>query len=157
MGVLKLVMGAGINQLREVSLGLQVSTLLTYIFGFIALKLSGLKKDGILRHGKINTFGYTLGALSLLYMLYSGIRLIIARAAPLILYIHGLFGIITLALSSLFVANRWSWKTVKNMRVLVVLFLSTFSGGVYMFSRFHKRDASAKKMSVKKKLAVKKC
>lgn len=152
-----MVMGVGINQLREISLGLQASTLLTYIFGFTALKLSRLKKDGILRHGKINTAGYTLGALSLLFMLYSGIRLIIARAAPLILYIHGFFGIITLALSSLFVANRWSWKTVRNMRILLVLFLSTFSGGVYMFSKFYKRDALAKKRSIKKKLAAKRC
>lgn len=145
-------MGLGINQIRKISLGLQISTLLTYMLGFTALKLSGSKKEGIPRHGKINTLGYTLGALSLLYMLYSGFRLITARAAPAVLYIHGPFGLVTLALSSLFVANRWSWKTVKNMRVLVVLFLSTFSGGVYMFSKFHKRDVSAKKGPVKWKI-----
>lgn len=138
-------MGVGINKLRKISLKLQVSTLLTYMLGFTVLKLSGSKKEGIPRHGKINTFGYALGALSLLYMLYSGTRLIIARAAPVILYIHGFFGLITLVLSTLFVANRWSWKTVKNMRILVVLFLSTFSGGVYMFSRFYKREVSGKK------------
>ncbi len=149
-------MGVGINQLRKISLGLQVSTLLTYMLGFTALKLSGSKKEGIPRHGKINTFGYTLGALSLLYMLYSGIRLIIARSAPVILYIHGLFGLTTLALSSLFVANRWSWKTVKNMRILVVLFLSTFSGGVYMFSRFYKPGVSSKKQRIKKRFVIKK-
>jgi Zn-dependent protease with chaperone function len=142
-------MGMGINQLRKISLKLQVSTLLTYMLGFIVLKLSGSKKEGIPRHGKINTFGYALGALSLLYMLYSGIRLIIARKAPTILYIHGFFGLITLALSSLFVANRWSWKTVKNMRTLVVLFLSTFSGGVYMFSRFYKREVALRSQQIK--------
>ena len=76
-----MVIGVGINQLRKISLGLQVSTLLTYILGFAVLKLSGSKKEGVSRHGKINTFGYTLGALSLLYMLYSGLRLMIARAA----------------------------------------------------------------------------
>lgn len=138
-------MGISINQLRKISLKLQVSTLLTYMLGFIVLKLSGSKKEGIPRHGKINTFGYILGVLSLLYMMYSGLRLIIARAASAILYIHGLFGFITLALSSLFVANRWSWKTVKNMRTLVVLFLSTFSGGVYLFSRLYKPGAPTKK------------
>ncbi len=143
-------MGVGINQLRKISLGLQVSTLLTYMLGFAALKLSGLKKDGIPRHGKINTFGYTLGALSLLYMLYSGIRLIITRSAPAILYVHGFFGLITLALSSLFVANRWRWKTVRNMRTLVVLFLSTFSGGVYLFSRFYKPDVTLRRQRIKK-------
>jgi hypothetical protein len=142
-------MGVGINKLRKISLGLQVSTLLTYMLGFAALKLSGLKKDGIPRHGKINTFGYALGALSLLYMMYSGLRLIIARAAPAILYIHGFFGLITLVLSTLFVANRWSWKTVKNMRILVVLFLSTFSGGVYMFSRLYKREVALRKQQIK--------
>lgn len=143
-------MGVGTNQLRKISLKLQVSTLLTYMLGFIVLKLSGSKKEGIPRHGKINTFGYTLGALSLLYMIYSGLRLIIAREAPVVLYIHGFFGLITLVFSSLFVANRWSWKTVKNMRTLVVLFLSTFSGGVYLFSRLYKSEVSLRKQRIKK-------
>ncbi len=144
-----MVMGLGINQIRKISLGLQTSTLLTYMLGFTALKLSGSKKEGIPRHGKINTLGYTLGALSLLYMLYSGFRLIIARAVPAVLYIHGPFGLVTLALSSLFVANRWSWKTVKNMRILVVLFLSTFSGGIYMFSRFYKEEVALRRQQIK--------
>ena len=143
-------MGVDINKLRKISLKLQVSTLLTYMLGFIVLKLSGSKKEGIPRHGKINTFGYTLGALSLLYMMYSGLRLTIARAAPAILYIHGFFGLITLALSTLFVANRWSWKTVKNMRILVVLFLSTFSGGIYIFSRFYKEEVALRRQQIKK-------
>ncbi|WP_292373727.1 hypothetical protein [Methanosarcina sp. UBA411] len=146
-----MVMGIGINQLRKISLKLQVSTLLSYILGFTALKLSCSKKEGIPRHGKINTFGYILGALSLLYMMYSGVRLIIARAAPAILYIHGFFGLITLALSSLFVANRWSWKTVRNMRTLVVLFLSTFSGGVYLFSRLYKSEVPLRRQQIKEK------
>jgi len=143
-------MGVSSNKLRKISLKLQVSTLLTYMLGFIALKLSGSKKEGVPRHGKINTFGYILGALSLLYMLYSGIKLIITRSAPAILYIHGLFGLITLAFSSLFVANRWSWKTVRNMRTLVVLFLSTFSGGVYMFSKLYKPEVPLRKQRIKK-------
>lgn len=80
-----------------------------------------------------------MGSLSLIYMAYSATRLIIAGKAPAAVFIHGPFGLVTLALSSLFVANRWSWKTVKNMRALVVLFLSTFSGGVYLFSVLSKR------------------
>lgn len=81
-----------------------------------------------------------MGSLSLIYMAYSATRLIIAGKAPAAVFIHGSFGLVTLALSSLFVANRWSWKTVKNMRALVVLFLSTFSGGVYLFSVLSKRE-----------------
>ncbi len=82
-----------------------------------------------------------MGSLSLIYMAYSATRLIIAGKAPAAVFIHGPFGLVTLALSSLFVANRWSWKTVKNMRALVVLFLSTFSGGgVYLFSVLSKRE-----------------
>lgn len=81
-----------------------------------------------------------MGSLSLIYMAYSATRLIIAGKAPATVFIHGPFGLVTLALSSLFVANRWSWKTVKNMRALVVLFLSTFSGGVYLFSVLSKRE-----------------
>lgn len=134
----------GTNRMRKVSLGLQVSTLLTYITGIAALKKSRLKKDGILKHGKINSLGYMLGAVSLLYMAYSATKLILTGKAPAAVFIHGPLGLVTLALSSLFVANRWSWKTVKNMRILVMLFLSTFSGGVYLFSVLSKREKPQK-------------
>lgn len=137
-------MGPGINRIRKISLELQVSTLLTYIIGIATLKKSRLKKDGIPEHAKINTAGYTLGALSLLYMAYSATRLILAGKAPAAVFIHGPFGLVTLTLSSLFVANRWRWKTVKNMRILVVLFLSTFSGGIYLFSVLSKREKPLK-------------
>jgi hypothetical protein len=143
-GVLKLGMGMGINQIRKISLGLQVSTLMTYIIGITALKKSCSKKEGIPRHGRINTAGYMLGSLSLIYMAYSAFKLITARKAPAIVYLHGPFGLVTLSLSSLFVANRWRWKTVKNMRILVGLFLLTFSGGVYLFSMLNKREMSLK-------------
>lgn len=148
-GVLKLGM-PDVNEIRKISLGLQVSTLLTYVTGIAALKKSHLKKDGILKHGKINTAGYLMGSLSLLYMMYSATRLIITRKAPAAVFIHGPFGLVTLALSSLFVANRWSWKTVKNMRSLVVLFLSTFSGGIYLFSVLNKREKSLKRVHRKR-------
>lgn len=139
-------MGPGINRIRKISLGLQVSTLLTYMIGIASLKKSRIKKDGILKHGKINTAGYMVGALSLLYMAYSATRLILTGKAPAAVFIHGPFGLVTLALSSLFVANRWSWKTIKNMRTLVVLFLSTFSGGVYLFSVLSKREKPLKSL-----------
>ena len=45
-GVLKLGMSTGINRIRKMSLGLQVSTLLTYIIGITALKKSCSKKEG---------------------------------------------------------------------------------------------------------------
>lgn len=134
----------GINRMRKVSLGLQVSTLQTYIIGIAALKESHLKKDGILKHGKINSLGYMLGAVSLLYMAYSATKLILTGKAPAVVFIHGPLGLVTLTLSSLFVANRWSWKTIKNMRILVILFLSTFSGGVYLFSVLSKREKPQK-------------
>ncbi|WP_410508664.1 hypothetical protein RSJ42_18360 [Methanosarcina hadiensis] len=142
-------MGSGINRIRKISLKLQVSTLLTYIIGIAALKKSRLKKDGIPKHGKINTAGYMIGALSLLYMGYSATRLILTGKAPAAVFIHGPLGLVTLALSSLFVANRWSWKTVKNMKILVVLFLSTFSGGVYLFSVLSKREKLQKSLKRK--------
>jgi hypothetical protein len=91
-----------------------------------------------------------MGFLSLIYMAYSTTRLIIARKAPTVVFIHGLFGLITLALSSLFVANKWSWKTVKNMRILAGLFLATFSGGIYLFSVLNKREKSLKSVHRKK-------
>jgi hypothetical protein len=109
------------------------------MIGFIALKTAGSKKKGIFRHGMINTAGYVLGFFSLLYMGYSALRLIISRKAPAAVFIHGPLGAITLALSTLFVTNQWSWKTVKNMKTFVALWLLTFSGGVYLFSVLNKR------------------
>lgn len=126
--------------LRKISLGLQIRSLVTYITGFIALKSAGAKNEGISRHGKINTKGYVFGFFSLLYMGYSALRLITSRKAPAALFIHGPLGAIVLALSTLFVANRWSWKTVKNMRAFVILWLMTFSGGIYLFSVLEKED-----------------
>lgn len=131
MRKLKIAMGWIMNLLRRISLGLQITSLLTFIIGFIALKTAKSKKEGVIRHGKINTAGYILGLLSLLYMAYSGFKLITSRKAPAAVFIHGPFGAVTLALSTLFVTNQWSWKTVKNMRTFVALWLLTFSGGVY--------------------------
>lgn len=126
--------------LRKISLGLQIRSLVTYITGFIALKSASTKTEGISRHGKINTKGYVFGFFSLLYMGYSALRLISTRKAPAALFIHGPMGAIVLTLSTLFVANRWSWKTVKNMRAFVALWLMTFSGGIYLFSVLEKKD-----------------
>lgn len=120
--------------LRKISLGLQITSLLTYLVGFVALKTAKSKKTGILKHGKINTAGYLLGFVSLLYMAYSAVRLITSRKAPAAMFIHGPLGAVTLALSTLFVTNQWSWKTIKNMRAFVAMWLLTFSGGVYLFT-----------------------
>lgn len=128
------------GRLREISLGLQLTSLFTYLIGFIALKTAGSKIEGIGKHGKINNIGYVLGFFSLLYMAFSAFNLITSRRTPAAVFIHGPFGAITLALSTLFVANRWSWKTIKNMRIFVVLWLMTFSGGLYLFSVLKKRD-----------------
>ncbi len=52
--MLKLVILMGINQLRKISLGLQVSTLLTYMLGFlgsITLKRAVQRKKEALKMG----------------------------------------------------------------------------------------------------------
>lgn len=125
---------------RIISLGLQITSLLTYMIGFITLKTVRFKTKGIFRHGMINTVGYVLGFLSLLYMGISAMKLIISRKTPVAVFIHGPFGALTLVLSTLFVTNQWSWKTVKNMRAFVALWLMTFSGGLYIFSVLDKKD-----------------
>ncbi|MGB9929202.1 MAG: hypothetical protein ACPK85_12505 [Methanosarcina sp.] len=127
------------NILRTVSLGLQIKAMFSYILGFIALKTASLKKDGILRHAKINNVGYALGSLSLLYMMYSAINLIISKKAPAIMFIHGTVGGIAVILSTLFVANKWKWKSINHMRAFVVLWLMAFSGGLYLFALLSKR------------------
>ena len=127
-------MGLIMGIFRIFSLGLQITSLLTYIIGFIALKTAKAKNKGVFRHGIINTAGYLLGFLSLLYMGFSALRLIISKKAPAAVFIHGPLGAVTLALSTLFVTNQWSWKTIKNMKAFVALWLLTFTGGVYLFS-----------------------
>jgi len=69
-------------------------------------------------------------------MLYSAYNLTISGKAPPVIYIHGLFGAISLALGFIFVINRWSWKTRRNMRILLALWVLTFSGGVLMYLTF---------------------
>jgi len=66
-------------------------------------------------------------------MLYSAYNLAISGKAPSVIYIHGLFGAISLAAGFIFVINRWSWKTRRNMRILLALWLLTFSGGLLIY------------------------
>jgi len=122
-----------IYELRMISLGLQTGTLLILVLSLIILKTSKSKKEGITKHGKIVTGGYALAVLSVLYMLYSAYNLIITGNAPPIIYIHGLFGAIALTLGFIFVINRWSWKTRKNMRIQLALWVLTFSGGILIY------------------------
>jgi len=127
------------NLLRTTSLLLQIKAMFAYVLGFIALKKADLKKDGIIKHARINTAGYVLGSVSLLYMMYSAINLIISKKAPAIMFIHGIFGAIAVALSTLFVANKWEWKSINHMRAFVVIWLMAFSGGLYLFSLLSKK------------------
>ncbi|MDM7918818.1 MAG: hypothetical protein QUS12_06585 [Methanosarcina sp.] len=80
--------------------------------------------------------GYSLAILSVLFMLYSAYNLAISGKAPSVIYIHGLFGAISLAAGFIFVINRWRWKTRRNMRILLALWLLTFSGGILIYLAF---------------------
>ncbi|KKG10894.1 hypothetical protein EO95_15910 [Methanosarcina sp. 1.H.T.1A.1] len=66
-------------------------------------------------------------------MLYSAYNLIIAGKAPSVIYIHGFFGTLALAFGFIFVINRWSWKTLQNMRIQLALWILTFSGGILIY------------------------
>lgn len=124
-----------IYNLRTVSLGLQIGALLLLVSSLIVLKKKS-KKGGVKGHGKIATVGYSLAILSVLFMLYSAYNLVIIGKVPSVIYIHGLFGAISLILGFIFVMNRWSWKIRKNMRILLVLWLLTFSGGLLIYLIF---------------------
>jgi hypothetical protein len=124
-----------IYNLRTISLGLQIGALLLLAFSLIILKKKS-KKGGIKGHGKIATVGYSLALSSVLFMLYSAYNLAISGKAPSVIYIHGLFGAISLTLGFIFVINKWSWKTRKNMRILLALWLLTFSGGLLIYLTF---------------------
>lgn len=125
-----------IYELRTISLGLQIGVLLIFVLSLIRLKTSKSKKEGITKHGKIITGGYALAVLSVLFMLYSAYNLTITGNAPSIVYIHGLFGAIALVLGFIFVINRWSWKTRKNMRIQLALWMLTFSVGILIYLIF---------------------
>jgi hypothetical protein len=124
-----------IYNLRTISLGLQIGALLIFVLSLIVLKKES-KNGGIKGHGKIATGGYALALLSVLFMLYSAYNLTISGRAPSVIYIHSLFGTISLAFGFIFVVNRWSWKTQRNMRILLALWLLTFSGGVLIYLTF---------------------
>jgi uncharacterized membrane protein YozB (DUF420 family) len=130
-----LALEMAIYNLRTISLGLQIGALLLLAFSLIILKKKS-KKGGIKGHGKIATVGYSFAILSVLFMLYSAYNLAISGKAPSVIYIHGLFGAISLTLGLIFVINRWSWKTRKNMRILLALWLLTFSGGLLIYLTF---------------------
>lgn len=122
-----------ISELRTISLVLQIATIVLFIASLAALKSGKSKQEGITKHGKIVTGGYALAILSGLYMLYSAYNLIIAGQAPSVIYIHGFFGTIALVLGFIFVINRWSWKTLQNMRIQLALWVLTFSGGILIY------------------------
>jgi len=121
--------------LRTISLGLQIGALLIFVLSLIVLKKKS-KKGGITGHGKMATWGYALALLSVFFMLYSAYNLIAAGHAPSVIYIHGFFGTLALALGFVFVINRWSWKTLKNMRIQLALWVLTFSGGILLYLTF---------------------
>jgi hypothetical protein len=128
-----LVAGMTTYELRTISFGLQIGALLIFVLSLIVLKANNSKREGIIKHGKIVTGGYALAVLSVFYMLYSAYNLIITGNAPSVIYIHGLFGAITLALGFIFVINRWNWKTRENMRIQLALWTLTFSGGMLLY------------------------
>ena len=130
-----LVVETIIYNLRTISLGLQIGALLIFVSSLIVLKKKS-KKEGITGHGKIATWGYALALLSVLFMLYSAYNLTISGKAPSVIYIHSLFGATSLAFGFIFVINRWSWKTLKNMRMMLALWVLTFSGGILIYLTF---------------------
>lgn len=127
-----LALEAIIYNLRTISLGLQIVVLLLFLISLIVKT----KKGGIKEHGKIAAGGYALAVLSVLYMLYSAYNLTISGRAPSVIYTHGLFGAISLAFGFIFVINRWSWKTRRNMRILLALWVLTFIGGLSIYLTF---------------------
>ncbi|WP_440945922.1 hypothetical protein ACSAZL_17780 [Methanosarcina sp. T3] len=130
-----LVLETIIYNLRTISFGLQIGVLLIFLLSLIVLKKKS-KKGSIKRHGKLTTGGYALAVLSVLFMLYSAYNLAITGRAPSFIFTHGLLGAISLAFGFIFVINRWRWKTRRNMRILLALWVFTFSGGVLIYLTF---------------------
>ncbi|WP_148704801.1 hypothetical protein [Methanosarcina siciliae] len=124
-----------IYSLRTISFGLQIGVLLLFLLSLIVLKKKS-RKGGMKGHGKIATGGYALALLSVLYMLYSAYNLTISGRDPSVIYTHGLFGAISLSFGFIFVINRWRWKTRRNMRILLALWVLTFIGGLSIYLTF---------------------
>lgn len=118
----------------DISFILQIIALILLIVGINRLK------DSVSKHGDIIKIPFILLVITGIFMIFSALNVFdlwlqgISLPFFLILIpIHGFFGAITLILGFLFVMNKWSWKTKKNMRIEFVLWIITFAGGTLLY------------------------
>ena len=111
------------------------------IIAFVLLLVGVSKlKDSVSKHGNIIKIPYIILIITGIFMISSAINVLnlwlqgVSLPSFLILIpIHGFVGTLTLILGFLFVMNKWSWKTKKNMRIELALWILSFSGGTLLY------------------------
>lgn len=131
----------------SISYDLQRIAVALVIIGFIAMrvKVGKLNKYKLKIHDWLLTLTYLFLMLSLPRMInFTYFSIISHRISPLIL-LHGLVGIVVVAIGFIFVINKGNlkikraWKAKRNMQVLAVLWIFNFLLGAYILTNlFHR-------------------
>ena len=115
------------------------------IFLMRIVKLGGWTKYKLKIHDFLSTLAYIFLVLSLPRMLtFAYSSMVAGRLSPLIA-IHGLLGIVIVAVGLLYVINRRSikikraWKAKRYMQIFTIFWFLNFLGGIYILSTlFHR-------------------
>ena len=131
-----------------VSYALQRIALILVVISIILMRLvkfGSWTKYKLKIHDFISAVAYILLVLSLPRMLtFTYSSLVSSRLSPLIA-IHGLLGIVIVAVGLLYVINRRSikikraWKAKRYMQIFTIFWFLNFLGGIYILSTlFHR-------------------
>jgi len=91
------------------------------------------RRESIVSHGKIASIAFYLALPAVLYMLYNRARGLTLPYYNWLLNLHMLFGILTIIIGTLFIANQWKWKVKKYMDLEIFLWTGTFLLGVTVY------------------------
>jgi hypothetical protein len=91
------------------------------------------RRENIVSHGKIASIAFYLALPAVFYMLYNRARGLTLPYFNSILSLHMLFGILTIAIGTLFVTNQWKWKVKKYMLLEILLWTGTFLLGITVY------------------------
>jgi hypothetical protein len=119
--------------LSDLSLLIQIIVFALLLYAFY------ITRESLVKHGKIAGIAFYIALTSIFYMIYSRIR---ARGLELpdyhsIFGIHIIFGVLSILLAIIFVANRWEWKRKRYMDLEILLWTSTFLLGIEIYMRIY--------------------
>jgi uncharacterized membrane protein YozB (DUF420 family) len=119
--------------LSDLSLLIQIIVFILILYAYY------ITRESLVKHGKIAEIAFYVALPSIFYMIYSRIR---AKGLELpdyhsIFGIHIMFGILSILLVIIFVANRWKWKRKRYMDLGILLWTVTFLLGIAIYMRIN--------------------